>query len=535
MKRFFNMLFILFMFPLLVGAKSVETSQFGYGGAYNDLFNSVEKTEDGGYIVVGSTKSKKINEVSTGVGNGLVVKYDKEGNVVWSKYYGGNGHEEFYDVTVVSDGYVAVGYTASTDIDGLNNSGANDGLVVKFDKEGNIVWQTLIGGTGDDYIHAIKETNDGNLIVVGRFASSIGEHTNNGGLDGFIGMVSSDGELIDSNLYGGDQDEAFYDLEIAHNGIYVVGYSKSDISNHTNIGLQDAVMVRFDEDLVDEWEVFFGNTKTDMFRSIKSTIDGGFIVAGFDTNSKNDPSIPLNSNGVLIKYDKNGGIEWSKVYGGASTDSFEKVEVMKNGDYVVVGKGYSADIEGVTNNGDQEGFIVLYNSKGELLWHEWIGGTSLDILTDATILDNNEFVVVGYVHSSKVEGITHKGGADGIVVNGKLHYVITELPTSNGTFDATEENEMGKIEVSPDEDYRLDKIVVKDTTGRTVPFNEGNGKYYFELYDDVSVEVLFGLSEVENPNTGDNMLPYMFVLLGLIFITFLVVKQMRRIIKRYEI
>ena len=176
-----------------------------YGGTYNDLFNSVEKTSDGGYIVVGSTKSKKINEVSTGVGNGLVVKYDKDGNVEWDKFYGGNAHEEFYDVIVVNDGYVAVGYTMSTDIEGLTNNGSNDGLVVKFDKDGNIVWQTLIGGTGDDYIHAIRVMPNGNLIVVGRFASSIGEHTNNGGLDGFIGMLSSDGELIDSNLYGGTE------------------------------------------------------------------------------------------------------------------------------------------------------------------------------------------------------------------------------------------------------------------------------------------------------------------------------------------
>ena len=82
MKKYFNMLLILLVFPLLVNAKSVETSQFGYGGAYNETFNSVEKTNDGGYVVVGSTKSKKINEVSTGVGNGLVVKYDKNGYAV---------------------------------------------------------------------------------------------------------------------------------------------------------------------------------------------------------------------------------------------------------------------------------------------------------------------------------------------------------------------------------------------------------------------------------------------------------------------
>lgn len=533
MKKYLR-IFILLLLPVLVSAKSVDTSQFGYGGTYNDLFNSVERTSDEGYIVVGSTKSKKINEVSTGVGNGLVVKYDKDGNVVWDKFYGGNGHEEFYDVIVVNDGYVAVGYTLSTDIEGLTNNGSNDGLVVKFDKDGNIVWQTLIGGVGDDYIHAIKEMSNGNLIVVGRFASSIDEHTNNGGLDGFIGMVDSTGKLIDSNLYGGDQDEAFYDLEIAHNGIYVVGYSKSDISNHTNLGLQDAVMVRFDEDLVDEWEVFYGNTKGDMYRSIKSTIDGGFIVAGFDTNSKNDHSIPSNSNGVLIKYDKNGSIEWSKVYGGASTDSFEKVEVMKNGDYVVVGKGYSADVEGVTNNGDQEGFIVLYNSKGEMLWHKWIGGTSLDILTDVSILDNNEFVAVGYVHSSGVEGITHKGGADGIVVNARVHYVITELPTSNGTFDAYEENENGMIEISPSEGYKLDKISIKDTLDRSVTFNEDNGKYYFELYDDVTVEVLFRKDEIENPNTGDGFLMYIVVVLGLMGMLLLAIRYFSKNMNVYE-
>ena len=103
MKKYLRM-FVVLLLPIFVSAKTVETSQFGYGGTYNDLFNSVERTSDGGYIVVGSTKSKKINEVSTGVGNGLIVKYDKDGNVVWSKFYGGNAHEEFYDVIVVNDG-----------------------------------------------------------------------------------------------------------------------------------------------------------------------------------------------------------------------------------------------------------------------------------------------------------------------------------------------------------------------------------------------------------------------------------------------
>lgn len=523
MKKYFSFLLMMFMIPFMASAKSLESNQLGYGGTYNDLFDSVEATSDGGYIVVGSTKSKKINDVSTGVGNGLIVKYDNNNNILWNVFYGGNGHEEFYDVLVVDDGYIAVGYTASTDIEGLTNNGSNDGLIIKLDKDGNIVWQTLIGGTGDDYIHAIREMTDGNLVVVGRSASSqIGDLTNNGGLDGFIGLVSNNGELIDSNLYGGSQDDAFYDLEIGKNGIYAVGYSNSDIGSHTNLGMQDAILVRYDDNLDDEWEVFYGNTKSDMYRGIKKTIDDEFIVIGFNTNSKNDSSEPLSTNGVLVKYDEDGNIKWSKVYGGSGSDSFEKVEVMKSGDYLVVGKGYSKDLEGVINNGDQESFIVLYNSNGEMLLHKWIGGTALDILTDATIIDNNEFVAVGYTHSSEIEGVEHKGGADGMVVNGKLHYVITKLPTENGSFSAIEENETGVIELSPNEGYKLDKIVVNDTMDRNVSFNETNNKYFFELYDDVTVEVLFREDIIENPETGDSVTGAILVLTGLVFMIFLV-------------
>ncbi len=537
MKKYFYILLFLFLSPLLVNAKSAEISPFSYGGAYNDNFNSVEATSDGGYIAVGKTNSKKIGDISTGDGNALIVKFDKDNNIEWQKFYGGKGSEEFYDVLVDKDeNYVVVGYTLSTDIEGQTNLGASDGLIVKLDKDGNVLWNTLIGGTDDDYIHAVEQLSNGQYIVVGRSDSpEVDDVSNNGSLDGFIGTISNDGRLIAKRLYGGSSDEAFYAIEIKDDYIYVVGYSKSDIGEYKNKGMQDCLFVKFNDDLDVEWEKYFGDTKSDMLRAIKNTLDGGFIVTGFTyINTPIENGNIVGSSGLTIKYDKNGNEEWSRIYGGNSSDSFEKVEQMNNGDYVVVGKGFSNNIDGMQANGKQAAYIVIYNNDGELIWNKAIGGTENDIITDVTILDNKKFIAVGQAYSTNIEGVYNNGASDALVVNGKMHYVITKLPAENGTFDAVDENDIGKIEVNPDEGYKLDKITIKDTSDKIVPFTEDNGKYYFELYDDVTVEVLFRKDEIENPETGDNIVMFLYSVVGLCLMILLCIMYFGKRIKSLE-
>ena len=61
-----------------------------------------------------------------------------------------------------------------------------------------------------------------------------------------------------------------------------------------------------------------------------------------------------------------------------------------------------------------------------------------------------------------------------------------------------------------------------------------NGKYYFELYDDVTVEVLFRKDEIENPNTGDGFLMYIIVLFGLIFMILLAINYFGKKWPKFE-
>ena len=90
----------------------------------------------------------------------------------WVSKIDGNGEEEFLDVEKTSDGgYIAVGYTTSTDIAGLTNKGSADCLIAKYDANGNEQWKKSVGGSKYDWYNSVIEITDGTYIAVGTILS----------------------------------------------------------------------------------------------------------------------------------------------------------------------------------------------------------------------------------------------------------------------------------------------------------------------------------------------------------------------------
>jgi hypothetical protein len=76
----------------------------------------------------------------------LIIKTDLEGNVEWSKNYGGSSEDRFVSGKPTPDGgYIFVGQSSSNDHDLTVNHGDYDIWVVKADHDGNIQWQKSIG------------------------------------------------------------------------------------------------------------------------------------------------------------------------------------------------------------------------------------------------------------------------------------------------------------------------------------------------------------------------------------------------------
>jgi len=136
--------------------------QKAYGGSEIDLISSIQQTDDGGYVVTGTTKS-----FGEGGSDLWVLKLDAEGNVVWQKTYGGSGEDSGGAVRITPDGkYLVAGKTTSF------GAGDTDLWVLKLEMNGTVVWQRAYGDLYYEGFSSMDSTSDGGCVIVGEYSHS---------------------------------------------------------------------------------------------------------------------------------------------------------------------------------------------------------------------------------------------------------------------------------------------------------------------------------------------------------------------------
>jgi hypothetical protein len=117
-----------------------------------------------------------------------VVFAEDASDLKWAKNFGGSNTDYFYSVVETNDkGLVVAGNSNSTDIEGLTDLGYYDAIIVKYDSSGNKVWAKNFGDSYYDEFYSVVETSDGGLVVVGCSSSSnVSGLTNLGDNDAII-------------------------------------------------------------------------------------------------------------------------------------------------------------------------------------------------------------------------------------------------------------------------------------------------------------------------------------------------------------
>jgi hypothetical protein len=376
--------------------------------------------------------------------------------VVWATYYGGSGVEQINSCTDGSSNVYLAGLTNSTSniaSGGHQNtlSEGSDAFLVKFNSAGIRQWATYYGGSGDNDVgYSCATDGSGNVYLAGQtnstsnIASGGHQNTLSGGGDAFLVKFNSAGIRQWATYYGGSDGEVGKSCATDNSGnIYLIGAtnSPSNISSggHQNSfgggGGADAFLVKFNSAGIRQWATYYGGSKTDY--GLSCTIDGSSNVylAGWTSSTNNIASgghqntLSGGGDAFLVKFNSAGIRQWATYYGGTLNSFAGNSCATDNSGNIYLTGAATASINNIASGGhqnsfgggDEDAFLVKFNSAGIRQWATYYGGSDNDAGNSCATDNSGNVYLAGNTNStSNIASGGHQntfnGGGDAFLV-----------------------------------------------------------------------------------------------------------------------
>lgn len=245
------------------------TKEYMYAPQKKSYGADIYQEADSGFVVCGIT-----NKYSTNM-RAMLLRLDKDGNVLWEKNYPNAGDVYAYSLAKAADG----GYLLAGVQFGGGTSGVTDAYALKTDSLGNFMWSKLYGGAKGDINRSVVKTLDGGYIFTGGTIP-----VNDVWEDGVIRKINANGIVEWEKNIGNENDNAFDPVFSLSDGNYaVLGAYRDTI----NVNALNAWLVKFDINGNIHWQRFYnkyGGNNHNYFRDLKETPDKGFVIIGELTN-----------------------------------------------------------------------------------------------------------------------------------------------------------------------------------------------------------------------------------------------------------
>jgi len=340
--------FILILAAAFIIVVSVALPQAewsrAYGGSYDDGFWSLQAVADG-FILAGYT-------CSNGQGGDLwLARTDLQGDLLWNAIYGGSGEDIGYSVHQTDDlGFAVVGSTSSFGL------GEERLWLLKVSSNGSKIWDRTFGGfvsSAGDGGWSVDQTGDGGYIATG-YTSSFGT----GGKDLWLIKTDAEGNEQWSKTFGGPKDDVGMSVLQAEDG----GYIAAGRTASYGAGGDDIWLLKVNSAGLEQWNTTFGGNKDDVgFQVIE--LQDGYALAG------RTESASSGNKAILIKTDKGGKKQWERIYQGNTALSLQRTE---DGGFII-----AARIDSL--NSGKDALLIKTDSSGNLQWSMPLGGDKEEI------------------------------------------------------------------------------------------------------------------------------------------------------------
>jgi hypothetical protein len=356
-------------------AKIIKTNKSGliewersFGGSDADVFTSI--TSQGDFVIAaGWSASEDAGITNRGSEDALIVKYDASGNLVWIKSYGGSSSDRINQIITLQDGnYLLAGYTYSNNNDITVNRGMVDFWMLKLDQNGNIMWSRTYGGSDDDFASALAEDSNGDIIIVGNSTSIDFDVAGNyGEWDAWIIKTNAIGEILWQNVYGdvGNDEIAAVNI-LDKDEIVLVGNTFSNNSNA--LGKSDGWVLHLDMQGSKLKETRLGGEENDYIYSVDINSDGDLLLSGQTHSNSGDLfDNQGNGDGWLVAINISGYVLWQETLGGNSSDDIQNAIYTSSGSIAIAGSSKSNNGDVIDNNGSWDFWLVEINGNSKTI------------------------------------------------------------------------------------------------------------------------------------------------------------------------
>jgi len=324
----------------------------------------------------------------------------------WSTNFGDTQAEYATDLIATSNNTFTILFNR------LSSNGESEFCLTKVEENNTEIWTKCFSGVFTDLGKGLIATEDGGMVICGKSNSPdfLGQKYN-GGTDGFLMKLNSSGILEWQIGLGGGQLDVLNDIGLSPNGdLIAVGYSFSNDGDlDSNEGLADVWVISVSPNGQLNWSKRYGGISSDQGTAL--AFDGNHMVVAGHSNTGNE----FRKGGddwYVLKLDVQGNQLWEKTYGGDKHEKATDILKLSDGSYAIVGftESFGGDVS--NNNGKRDGWLVKLSADGNIQWTQVIGGSQNEQLSSVAQNFEDQIIVSGFGDSADGDLSNAKGRSD---------------------------------------------------------------------------------------------------------------------------
>jgi len=355
---------------------------------------------------------------SAGLSDAVIVKFDAQGNHLWSKFAGDTDYDSGASIdTNAANDVVMTGYYGGTINFGPaphTSLGFADMFLVKYDAQGNALFSKSFGGSAYDYPAEVRFAANGDIVVAGFSTGTIDfggpPLTSSGGADIVVAKLDAAGNHIWSKKFGSTGSQRCQSMAIDASGnIWLTGDFDGALNfggaTLNGAGSDDVYVAKLDASGNHLFSASYGDSASQISwaMNVEATSGDVFVLGGFlgsiDFGGPGSFNAGTGQDDVfLARFATSGSHVWSHATGDSAYQAGLGVDFQSNGASIAVGSfGGTVDFGGgnVSAMGMNDAFVTKSDAGGAHLSTLQYGDSGFQYATDVAIDSADNIVLIG--------------------------------------------------------------------------------------------------------------------------------------------